>query len=234
MQAVIDILQATAVFVLGVGARFGVVLLALLAVGLPVAAVAAVIRAAAARREARLGLREVAGVPFRPALHLAPGHVWLRARGGGTVELGLDGIAQQLLPGVTAVEPVATGTRVEAGEPVALLHAGERSVPLLAPVAGVVAGVNAAVLRDPALVKRDGLAGGWVAALTPAGDGWLGLPTGDVAEAFTRRESLRFASFLEERLGLAAADGGALVAPAPWLMGEDGWRKLVDSFLRPA
>ena len=46
-----------------------------------------------------------------------------------------------------------------------------------------------------------------------------------------RRESARWTRFLEERLGFAAADGGELLAPAPWLIGEEGWRALAAAFL---
>jgi hypothetical protein len=39
---------------------------------------------------------------------------------------------------------------------------------------------------------------------------------------------------VEDELGLAAADGGELVAPAPALLGEHGWRRVVASFLDAA
>jgi hypothetical protein len=57
------------------------------------------------------------------------------------------------------------------------------------------------------------------------------LPTGEAAESWIRRESSRFSRFLEEQLGFAAADGGELVAPAPWLIGESGWKALTGAFL---
>ncbi len=52
--------------------------------------------------------------------------------------------------------------------------------------------------------------------------------------AIARAERRRLSSFVEEELGLAAADGGELVAPGPALLGEEGWRKLVASFLHAA
>ncbi len=37
--------------------------------------------------------------------------------------------------------------------------------------------------------------------------------------------------FIEDQLGFAAADGGELVAPAPWLVGEENWKALTAAFL---
>jgi hypothetical protein len=87
------------------------------------------------------------------------------------------------------------------------------------------------VLRDPALVKREGYGRGWLVAMDPSDDTWESLPRAEEAETFMRREAARWSRFFEERLGMAAADGGELVAPAPWLVGEEGWSALTAEFL---
>jgi glycine cleavage system H lipoate-binding protein len=233
MTAVIEILQSVGVFLGGVAARVGVFLLMIAIVALPSVAIALAIRAVQGRRERTLRIRRVAGVLFRPDLSYAPGHTWLHRRGrGGALELGLDDLAQRLLPSVTAVELPRPGTRVERGQTIATLHGGGRAVEIPAPISGTVAGVNAAVLRDPALVKRDGYGKGWLVAVTPADASWETLPREQEAESFIRRESVRWSRFFEEKLGFAAADGGELVVPAPWVVGEEGWRELQAEFLR--
>jgi hypothetical protein len=68
-------------------------------------------------------------------------------------------------------------------------------------------------------------------AIAPAEGALAALPQGDDAEQWLRSESARWNRFVEERLGFAAADGGELVAPAPWLVGEEGWKALVEAFL---
>jgi glycine cleavage system H lipoate-binding protein len=235
MQTAIEILQATGVFLAGAVARLGVFLVMLAALVLPALAIALVARAIAARRERALGLRRVAGLLFRPDAFYAPGHVWLRERGGrrlaGALELGIDDLAQRLLPSVTSVEVVHAGAKVEKGETVAVLHGGGRAVRIAAPIAGTVAGVNASVIRDPGLVKRDGYGRGWIVALAPADRSFEGLPHGSGAEGWLGREASRWSRFIEDRLGFAAADGGELVAPAPWLVGEDNWKALTAEFL---
>ncbi len=233
MQATIEILQSIGVFLAGVFARFGVFLLMLAVVVLPALAIALAIHAARARRERALGLRRVAGFLFRPGVAYAPGHTWLHRRRSGALELGIDDLAQRLLPSVTAAELPRPGDAVERGQTIATLHGGGRAVEIRAPIAGTVAGVNAAVLRDPALVKRDGYGKGWLVAIAPSDAAWEAMPREQEAESFLRREAARWSKFFEDRLGFAAADGGELVAPAPWVVGEEGWRALVEAFLRP-
>lgn len=233
MQTATEILQTLAVFLAGILARVGLFLGALALLVVPALAIALALRAAGERRRRALGIRRVAGFLFRPDVFYGPGHTWLHRRGGGTLELGLDDLAQRLLPSVTLAELPHPGTPVERGAVVATLHGGGRAVRIRSPIAGTVAGVNAAVLRDPGLVKRDGYDRGWLVALAPAGPGWAELPRGERAESWLRRESARWNRFLEERLGFAAADGGELVSPAPWLVGEEGWTALTAAFLEP-
>ena len=201
------------------------------ALAIPALVAAVAVRALGARRERRLGLRTVAGVSFRPGVTYAPGHTWLTQRRAGAVQLGIDDIAQRLLPSVTAVEVPRAGTKVERGDVVATLSGGGREIQVRTPVPATIVGVNASVIRDPALVKRDGYGRGWLVALAPADASWTALPQGDAAEGWVKKESARFSRYLEEQLGFAAADGGELISPAPWLMGEDGWRKLTQAFL---
>lgn len=232
MTAIIDVLQSVGVFVGGLLARLGLFVAMLAVLVVPALALALAIRAVDARRRRALGLRRVAGILFRPDLSYAPGHTWLNARKGGRgLELGLDNLAQRLLPSVTAVELPNPGKAVRRGDPIAVLHGGGREVRIPAPIAGTVLGVNAAVLRDPGLVKRDGYARGWLVAIAPADAAWEQLPRAAEAETFIRKEAARWSAFFEQRLGFAAADGGELVAPAPWLVGEEGWRALTAEFL---
>ncbi|HEY6004816.1 MAG TPA: glycine cleavage system protein H, partial [Anaeromyxobacter sp.] len=173
------------------------------------------------------------GLLFRPAAWYAPGHTWLERRPGGALELGLDDLSLRILPSVTAVELPRPGTRLARGDVVARLHGGGRALSIRSPIAASVAGVNAAVLRDPGLVKQDGYGRGWLVALTPEDEAFRSFPRGAGAEELMRGEAARFSRFLEERLGFAAADGGELLSPAPWLVGEEGWSALAAAFLTP-
>ena len=168
MSAVIEILQSVGVFLGGILTRFGVFLAMIALLAIPALVLAYAMRAVDRQREKRLGLRSVAGVQFRPGLVYAPGHTWLQPRIGGALELGLDDLAQRLLPGVSAVELPRVGTKIARGDTIATLSGGGREVRVRAPVPGVVAGVNAAVVRDPGLVKREGYGRGWLVAIDPS------------------------------------------------------------------
>ncbi len=95
-------------------------------------------------------------------------------------------------------------------------------------------GVDERARRNPGLVKDDPYGDGWLFLIAPKDDGWLGLPTGEWGHAWVACERRRLARFVEEELGYAAADGGELVAPAPALLGEDAWRRIVAAFLHAA
>ena len=231
MQTVVQILEAVGVFLAGLLARFGLFLVMIAVVAAPAVLVALALRWADRRRRYALGLKDVGGLQFRPDARYAPGHTWVTVRSGSSLAVGIDDLAQRILTSVTAIELPRVGNAVEKGEILATLHGGGRAVRVRSPVSGIVAGINAAVLRDPGIVKRDAYGRGWLVAITPTDPSWEALPAGLAAERFLRAESDRFHRFLEDRLGFAAADGGALVAPAPWLVGEDGWRRLTAEFL---
>ena len=231
LQGFIDILQTVGVFLTGLLARVGLFLAMLAVLVIPALAIALVIRGVSVRRQRALGLRRVAGLLYRPEVFYAPNHTWLHRRSSGALELGIDDLAQRLLPSVSAVELAHAGTTVKRGDTVAVLHGGGRAVRIQAPLAGKIIGLNVSVLRDPALVKREGYGRGWLVAIAPADPSFADLPSGEAAEGWLKREAVRWSRFIEDQLGFAAADGGELVAPAPWLVGDENWKALTAAFL---
>lgn len=225
MTTVIEILQVIGSFVLGLAGRFGVFFAAGLALMVPALLIAVLWLVLERRRQpVQLGL----------LARLAPNHTWLERMRGGALRVGVDEIAQQILPSATAVELPATGMVVHRGDPIAVVRAGRRTVRIGAPIDGTIAAVNGRVRRNPALVKTSPYGAGWLFAIAPADNRWRALPVGVRAESFLLSERRRLASFMESELGLAAADGGHLVAPAPALLGEAGWEKVVNAFLGAA
>jgi glycine cleavage system H protein len=233
MTALIQVLQALAAFLAGLVVRASVVLGMMLVLALPVALVALAIHGWRVLRERRLGLTWVSGLRLRPSVHYAPTHTWLAERRDGRLTIGLDDLALRLLPAVTGVVVARPGTEVAVGDPIATIFAGSRQIDVPAPVAGRVVGGNRAVKRDPALLQREGYGRGWLVTLAPADASHVELPTDVAAEAFLAREASRWNTYLEEALGFAAADGGTLRAPAPYLLDERSWLALGASFLGP-
>lgn len=229
MTDVIAVLEALGSFIVGGVGRAGVALLAGFALAAPALAIALVVNALRRRRDHTLA--RASGIAWRRSNWYAPNHTWLAARRDGELAVGLDDFAQRLLPSATSVELPRIGVEVRKGDPIALVRAGGHVVRIGAPVAGTVRRVNARVRRDPSLLKRDPYGGGWLFTVLPTETTYLKFPREDQAEAWFAGEQRRLSRFVENELGLAAADGGELVAPAPSLLGEEGWRKLLATFL---
>jgi glycine cleavage system H lipoate-binding protein len=217
-----SMLEAIGSLVVGTAGRLLVSLLAGLALVAPAIVLAFAWRAISARARASNGMR--------PETHFAPGHTWVAPRRRGTVMIGLDEVAERILPSATALELPARGMEVRKGDPIAVIRAGRRAIRVGAPVDGTVVAVNRGVRRNPGLVKEDPYGRGWLFALAPRDDGWKDLPCGPAADLWVSAERRRLARFVEEELGLAAADGGTLLAPGPALLGEDAWKRLVSAF----
>jgi glycine cleavage system H protein len=231
MTTIYGAIELVAVFLVGLAARAGMVLALVILLAIPVLLIAAMMRGAGELKKKSLGLREVAGLVFRPDAWYSAGHTWLTRLAGGSLRIGLDALALRLMPTVNAVELKPAGTRVTKGSTIATIHAGARSLAIRSPVDGVVVAANAAALRDPSLVKTDGYGRGWLVTVAPADMAFASLPSGRTAETFLREEAARWNHFVEGRLGYAAADGGELVAPAPWLLGDKGWSELAEAFI---
>src|SRR5512138_297601 len=233
MTFALETLEKVGVVVVGALLRIGIFLAVVAALAVPLVLVAWAINRVKDARRRSLGLHEVGGVTVRPGVRYAPGHTWILQRGAGALEVGIDDLALRLLPAVTAVDAVRTGTRVKRGEPIATLWGGGRQLPVRAPFDARIAGVNAAVVRDPSIVRSDGYGKGWLVALEPVNEEWTALPLDAAADGWMGSEARRWNQQIEQALGIAAADGGELINPAPWVVGEECWKALVASFTEP-
>lgn len=233
MTELIEILEAIGTFILGTGGRFALFAAGGVALLVPATAIGLTIQAVRARR-ARNVWRDPGELAWRRGAYHAPNHTWLAPRRGGELTVGLDDLANRILPSVTSVELPRPGMTVHRGDPIAVLRAGGRTVRITAPVDGTVRAVNGAIRGDPSRVHRDPYGAGWLFTLAPVDDGHLAFPQDRAAGGWLRSERLRLNHFVEAELGLAAADGGTLVEPLPAALGEEGWRKVVFAFLHAA
>ena len=234
MEALLTILQGAAIFAAGLLVRL-LLLIAFVAVALaPILAgwglyrvVERTIRRLKARR---LGLVEVGGLVLAERRQYAPTHAWLEET-RGRLRVGLDGLAGHLLHGVTAVQLPQPGSMLAKGRAAVTVACGARTAIIPSPVTGTVVAVNPAVLRRPSLMLSSPYGRGWLFAVRPASDTYRSFPTGAQARDWFQTDETRLAHFLENELGLAAADGGELVLPPPALLSEDQWHRAVSSFL---
>lgn len=228
MSGLVEIAQGAGAFVAGVIVRLGIVALFAAALLLPVGVALGAVRLLRHARSAARGLRRVRGVLYKPGARYAAGHTWVE-REGERLKVGLDGVAQELLPWALAVELPPPGAQLREGDVVAVVSCGGVEARITAPVAGTVVAVNAEVARDPSLVKEDGYGRGWLFAVEPDDARWSTLPAGEIARAWIEDESDRLHRFLESRLG---AEGlASRASQAPRLLAGSDWNDLTRAFL---
>lgn len=232
MQSIVDFFQAAGVFFLFLAARFALLLVVLAALAVVFLAGLAVARLASRVRQRQLRISRVGGLRWRDGVYYAPGHAWLQWKGDREVRVGLDDLAQHALSRVSEVVLPEPGQLVHAGQPATVVRAGRRSALIPSPVEGKVVAVNRRLLRTPSLVHGAPYAGGWLFTVEPTDAAYTRLPYGDAARRWFGGEAQRFSGFIEHELGVAAADGGELVAPGPTLLSDAQWNEMTSTFLR--
>lgn len=227
----IGILQAIGTFAAGLAARLGFVFLAMVLILIPALLVLAGMRGVEWARRKAQGLQLTGGLRFRPGLLYAHGHTWVRPE-KGQARVGIDDLAQRILPWAVSVRLPKPGTSLRAGEPAAVISAGGQQAVIAAPLDGTVTAVNGDVVLAPALVKSDNYARGWLFAMQPASARLEGLCAGDQAKEWLGSEGHRLHQWLEGRLGMGAADGGEIVDPVASHLAPEDWKALTETFLR--
>jgi glycine cleavage system H lipoate-binding protein len=228
---VLDTLLYALVFVLGLLARLLALVLVVAVFAIPIYFVARAVGLAERASRRRLGLVEDHGLSLSLARSYATTHTWLSKGLLGRLTVGLDGLADWLLPDLTAVQLPQPGAHLVKGEPAITLRSHGRDVTLPAPMDGFVTSVNGELATHPQVVHEDPYGRGWLFRMKPEGK-LPELPTGETAREWFHAEKRRLATLLEPELGLTAADGGELVLGTPPPLPEGRWREAVDAFLR--
>lgn len=234
MDPLMTVLQTALIFVLGLLLRFLVAVAVLAIVVVPILLAFTGVRGLERLRDRVQGFTRAGHLVWRRGLSYAPGHTWVKEEGSRGLRVGLDDLAQHVLAGLRAIRIARPGTVVHRGQALAEVDLGDRSATIVAPVDGTVMATNTSLERDPDLVHRDPYRRGWLAMLAPLSADRSGLRSGELAISWLGDEDVRFASFLEHQLGVAAADGGEFIVPAPSLLQPDQWQALTREFLGTA
>jgi glycine cleavage system H lipoate-binding protein len=231
LESAIALLQAVLVFVIGLVLRAAIAVAIIAAIALPIAGLLLAWRGAQRLGERASGLGQVGHIRWHRGNYYTPGHLWLRPRIGGRLRIGLDDVAQRVLPEVDEVTLPAPGTLLKKGDVLGLIRCLNGAVALRAPISGVVAAVNDAVREVPSLLHRDPYRRAWLVDVRPDGSDHTRLPSGRRARAWLAREDERLTGFLEHQLGIAAADGGEVMVPPHRLLSPEQWDTVRKGFL---
>lgn len=138
-------------------------------------------------------------IPFAlPAgITLASNHLWLKVE-QGVATIGLDGFLGRMLGTVESVMLPNVGATVTPVTVNIALCDGDRSVQLAAPVVGQILEVNPAVLKDPALARRDPYGTGWLMKVRTDGrsPSAARILSGTAAAAWLREQTEQAKEFL--------------------------------------
>jgi len=231
MEPLMDFIATFGVFIVGLALRALAFVAILAALSAPLLLLIGGVEGLARVRRRLLGVQKLGHLFWRPGLFYAPGHTWIEPTRGRSLKIGVDDLAQRLLPGRARVSLPSPGTVVRRGDPVTTVRADGEETWIPSPVSGTVTAVNRAIGRDPSLLHRDPYVRGWLFRVRPSDTAYEELPRAEPARRWFVSETLRLERMLERELGYAAADGGELVLPAHALLGAGRWRQLTDAFL---
>jgi glycine cleavage system H protein len=173
-------------------------------------------------------------VPLAGLIYLWKGTAALLDRVIRLLKVGLDDVAQRVLPDVRSVHLPAEGTAIRQGQEIGRIDCDGGAVTLRAPVAGVIRAVNTRLLQEPSLLHDDPYRRGWMLELTPEDDRYKEFASDSIAPRWLAAEDQRLARFFEQQLGIAAADGGELVLPPHQLLTRQQWEEVRQGFLDAA
>src|SRR3990172_5171688 len=128
MEVLLTGLELFAVFVVGLLARFALLVVAVVVLAIPPALVLMAIGGYSLARRRALGVSRVDGLDWRRDLYYSPGHTWVKRDRGLGLKVGLDDLARRLLPGARRVELPSLGAVLQEGGVAAPLPPGAQHV----------------------------------------------------------------------------------------------------------
>jgi glycine cleavage system H protein len=231
MEPISSFVETAGIAVVGILIRFLIAVVGLALIALPLAGVFLAWQRVERWRERARGLVRDGTLLWKRGVYFAPGHTWLGPQADGSVRIGLDDLAQKMLPGARVLHFAPVGSQVRQGEVLATLEVGEHQLPIEAPTAGRVVAINGHISNRPELLHRDPYDRGWLASVVPVARSFERFPTGDEAVSWMRREDHRLNAFLESELGIAAADGGEWIVPPAAMLSDAQFESLRREFL---
>jgi len=164
--------------------------------------------------------------------YLHRGHAWVVMEKPDEVRVGLDDFSQKILGPAEAVQLPEPGKEYFQDHIfMALLRQGHKAS-FVAPVDGVVVGVNEKAVKTPRLIHDDPYGEGWLYLMRPTNlkNNLVNLVTGPDCVAWIEEETHRLLELLNTRVGFTLPEGGTIVDDVYGHFPALGWRRLVRGF----
>lgn len=201
------------------------------------------VRALAAHRlpvSELLAHAEIDPLSLAEGAFIAPGHTVSRLTADGSLRLGAGAMPLYMLGSVDKLELADPG-EIKAGEPIAVLHSGDRTIGLPAPSDGTIAEVNTSLAADPALLADATSDDRWLVRMRPASlDETLGtLRFAAKGRAWLEGEMSRLTALVDDvilgaRGASTMADGGMPIQGIAVHLDPETWEALQGRFFSSA
>ncbi len=199
------------------------------------------IRIRMARRSGEVGVAQpihaFSGIRLPQGLFLGEGHSWARLTSLGELKVGMDELLAQAIGGVDTVDLPEVGKRVVAGDTLATVWRGGRSLKIASPVTGTVVTHNSGLDRDGSAIEEDPYGSGWLASVWPEdlGESLKSYRVGAKSVAWMRSETQRFCDFMAdnaspESVGAVLADGAHPIVGAAQSLDDEAWSAFESAF----
>jgi glycine cleavage system H protein len=96
-----------------------------------------------------------------PATYFSEDHEWVQIGDDGLATVGITNHAQDALGDIVFVELPDAGRSVAKGEACAVVESVKAASDIYAPLSGMIAETNPAIVEMPALVNKEAEAGAW-------------------------------------------------------------------------
>lgn len=114
---------------------------------------------------------EVQKVTIPAGLYFDKSHTWLFREKDGSVRVGIDDFMQHIMGPVTRIEMKNPGDAVRKGDVLVTIIQRGKQLNIYAPVTGIIASRNSALINNSSLINTSPYADGWVYTIEP--DNWM-------------------------------------------------------------
>lgn len=188
------------------------------------------------KRNAQVAVAAMHNLGIPADIALASNHTWLREEQHGVWTVGLDEFLTRLTGAVEDILMPQAGSSVAPATAGVTLQDGARRLALAIPVNGRIVEVNQAVLRNPALARKDPYGSGWLVRIRPDRTSLATLKSrqGRDASEWLRTQADLARQFFVDRLPRAEyatmLDGGQLADGILKTMDAELWKEFQKTF----
>ncbi|MBI5419921.1 MAG: glycine cleavage system protein H [Deltaproteobacteria bacterium] len=179
------------------------------------------------------GVESIRGFQLKSDYYYHPKHLWVAPAPEDESEarIGIDDFAGRLIGKIDRASVPGENMPAKENSVCFLLHSGQRTVRLVAPVNGTIKAVNPGVAADPSLLNQDPYSEGWIFSMRLKGNAVAGLYHKSVARKWLESEIERLQRVFASDLGMTATDGGEALADISGRLTDAQWRKVISQFL---